>query len=826
MTYVGELGWELLVPNDAAVAVYDALHEHGADLGLADAGYSAIESLRLEKGFRAFGRELTPDYTPVEAGLVFATALSGDKDFLGRDALVDRRERLRAPGPRRRLVSFVAGDPDAMLWGGELVLRDGEPGRPGDQRGVRRHRRRERRSRVPASRRAGHLRLARSGRLRGRPGRTASAHYRDPEGAAVAVLPCVWPVKVDSRRVKRTGRIPLGVFGWAAMPRWTEAQVTKLAPDDSSVTAARRLTNPALWSDTGSTEILVWGKCQGSGKSPYQVSVDLAGPAFRCSCPSRKFPCKHALALLLLWVRGGGAVADAEQAAAFAQEWADGRAEKSVTRQPRNEGQPDPVAQAKRLEDRLALMTAGLDDFSVWLRDLVRAGTAAARQQPYGWWDETAARLVDAQLPGLAEQVRTMAGDVHRREDWADHLLAASGRWWTATRAWTMRDALDRDGFADLRAYLGWPQPTAEVRAADTRTGTFEVLGGHRSDDGRLQQQRTWLRDQATGDLLVVLDFSAGMTPMATPQLAGTVITTAVSRYPGTAPRRVLFAEDPVATGTVTSLDRAGSVADALARRAERLAAGPWRDRVPVTLAGVTVVTGDRLDCPGRRRRPARPRRRRRRALAAPGVDRRAPRRRVRRAGGRPVPAAQHRRRRRAGGAVTGTVDEWWGQLRAAALVGTARRDVPPLPALGLAPRDGATREEALLDAAALGDAVRRAGRLPDPAPDADVPAAAETLPPAPSPGGPDPRAARSPRARSAAPPAACSRCTGSRPRRRPVASYLPGCCPRCSTWPRRAPYVVPCGRCSASAAGGSRLATPTGPGWPRRAWRSGPTTD
>ena len=71
----------------------------GADLGLADAGYSAIESLRLEKGFRAFGRELTPDYTPVEAGLVFATALSGSKDFLGRAALVERRERLKAPGP-------------------------------------------------------------------------------------------------------------------------------------------------------------------------------------------------------------------------------------------------------------------------------------------------------------------------------------------------------------------------------------------------------------------------------------------------------------------------------------------------------------------------------------------------------------------------------------------------------------------------------------------------------------------------------------------------------------------------------------------------------
>ena len=85
MTYVGELGWELMVPVRGRRRVHDALFGEGADLGVANAGYYAIESLRLEKGFRAFGRELTPDYTPVEAGLVFATALKGDKPFLGRD---------------------------------------------------------------------------------------------------------------------------------------------------------------------------------------------------------------------------------------------------------------------------------------------------------------------------------------------------------------------------------------------------------------------------------------------------------------------------------------------------------------------------------------------------------------------------------------------------------------------------------------------------------------------------------------------------------------------------------------------------------------------
>ncbi|MFN8136172.1 MAG: FAD-dependent oxidoreductase [Propionicimonas sp.] len=127
MTYVGELGWELLVPVEFAAGVYDALMAAGEDLGVRDAGYYAIESLRLEKGYRAFGRELTPDYSPVEAGLVFATKLRSDVDFLGRDALVRHREELAAGGPRRRLVSLVVDDPAPMLWGGELVLGGGEP---------------------------------------------------------------------------------------------------------------------------------------------------------------------------------------------------------------------------------------------------------------------------------------------------------------------------------------------------------------------------------------------------------------------------------------------------------------------------------------------------------------------------------------------------------------------------------------------------------------------------------------------------------------------------------------------------------------------------
>ena len=83
--------------------------------------------------------------------------------------------------------------------------------------------------------------------------------------------------------------------------RWTVDDVLKLAPDATSAGAARRLSRSAVWSQAGSSGSLLWGKCQGSAREPYQVTIDLNEPSFRCTCPSRKLPCKHSLGLLLLF---------------------------------------------------------------------------------------------------------------------------------------------------------------------------------------------------------------------------------------------------------------------------------------------------------------------------------------------------------------------------------------------------------------------------------------------------------------------------------------------------------------------------------------------
>ncbi|MEE9414403.1 MAG: FAD-dependent oxidoreductase [Acidimicrobiales bacterium] len=123
VTYVGELGWELHINRAQAVAVYQALIAAGAEFGIIDAGYRAIESLRLEKGYRAWGSDVGPDHTPLEAGMAWAVKLDSDIEFTGREAI----ETQRAAGTRKRLACFTVDDPDVTLLGRETIFRDGEP---------------------------------------------------------------------------------------------------------------------------------------------------------------------------------------------------------------------------------------------------------------------------------------------------------------------------------------------------------------------------------------------------------------------------------------------------------------------------------------------------------------------------------------------------------------------------------------------------------------------------------------------------------------------------------------------------------------------------
>src|SRR5439155_24125829 len=122
VTYVGEVGWELYCPSEYGLALWDALWEGGRPHGLVAGGYKAIDSLRLEKGYRVWSSDITPEETPYEAGLGFAVRLKKEADFIGRDALAAARE----VGPRKLLACLLVDDPRSVALGNEPVRVDGE----------------------------------------------------------------------------------------------------------------------------------------------------------------------------------------------------------------------------------------------------------------------------------------------------------------------------------------------------------------------------------------------------------------------------------------------------------------------------------------------------------------------------------------------------------------------------------------------------------------------------------------------------------------------------------------------------------------------------
>lgn len=297
--------------------------------------------------------------------------------------------------------------------------------------------------------------------------------------------------------------------------RPTLEQASAVAADASSLQAGRKLAIAAPWSDTGCSERAVWGACRGSAKLPYQVAVDTVGPAYKCTCPSRKFPCKHALALLLLWAQGAEFVAEAPPppdvaawlASRDAQQAQGSLADAVAGKRPPTieagdsespaatpaERARDPEAAKARAEQRTERIVAGMEALDRWLGDLVRHGLGHAQTQPYGYWDAMAARLVDAQAPAAANRVRNLAGVVRSGNGWPGRLLAQVCRLHLLASGWARYRGLPDAVQADLRTAAGWPWPSEHVLAGAKETDRWYVLSRSVTDEEQVRAQRTWL---------------------------------------------------------------------------------------------------------------------------------------------------------------------------------------------------------------------------------------------------------------------------------------------------------------------------------------------
>jgi SWIM zinc finger len=371
---------------------------------------------------------------------------------------------------------------------------------------------------------------------------------------------------------------------------WTPQQVLALAPDAAAAKAGQGLASSRPWSALGQDDDAVWGLCQGSGKKPYQTQVDLSEPAFKCSCPSRKFPCKHALGLLLLRATNDAAVPQAAERPEWVQEWLasrEQRAERAAIRTERAAKPPDPEAQAKRAAQREDRVARGADELRRWLADLVRRGLADAQRQPWRFWDETAARMVDAQAGGLASRVRRMGSVVAAGDAWADRLLEQAALLQLLLEAYARLDELPPPLREDVRQLVGWTVATEDVLAGERVRDVWAVVGQITAEDDRLRSQRTWLRGLNTHRDALVLAFAPAGQVLDPGVGFGTVVDASLAFYPGAAPLRAIVAEKHGNPSPLERLPGYDSADEALAARARALALNPWLDRFPVGLRDV-----------------------------------------------------------------------------------------------------------------------------------------------------------------------------------------------------------------------------------------------
>ncbi len=377
---------------------------------------------------------------------------------------------------------------------------------------------------------------------------------------------------------------------------WTSEQILGLAPDASSAKAGQGLAAARHWQTLGCDERAVWGLCQGSGKNPYQTQIDLSEPGFKCSCPSRKFPCKHALGLFLLLASHRQSFTE-KTAPDWVSEWLVSRAKRAEQKSEKQQAREKPVdetAQAKRAAAREAKVAAGIQELELWLRDLIRNGLAAAQTQSPQFWERMAARLVDAQAPGLARLVRELGGAAHSGEGWQTRLLERAGKLHLLLAAYKRIDELPEENQADVRALIGWTVNQEDLLAqSEAQPGARDkwlVIGQRIEQEERLRVQRNWLWGENSNHIALILHFAHGQQPLDASLVVGTAFEAELVFFPGTISFRALIKERQAAIAHFDFWPGMERVKDAFENYSAAIAKMPWLEIFPLPLTGVIPV--------------------------------------------------------------------------------------------------------------------------------------------------------------------------------------------------------------------------------------------
>ncbi|MGV6809914.1 MAG: SWIM zinc finger family protein [bacterium] len=390
-------------------------------------------------------------------------------------------------------------------------------------------------------------------------------------------------------------------------PIWSSDQVNQLAPDAASIKAAKKLNKPAKWPLLGVSDDALWGECQGSGKKPYQTVIEFAEPAFKCTCPSRKFPCKHALALALIYAEQTSTISESEPPA-WVSDWLDKRQKKQAKKVTKDNTPVDEatlkkraVAQQKRQQKRADNVDRGVQDLQQWLEDMTRQGLAQIAEDQSAW-RKMAQRMVDAQAGGLARWLERCSDIRYQYTAWQAPLLREMGRLYLLLQAWQRIDTLPDNVQAEVRSLIGFPVSQQVLQAQPIVTDVWQIVGQTVEDNEGMSTQRTWLYGQNHQQFALLLDFAmrGKVLPIYPP--VGTWVKNDLAYYPTATPLRAIIMNQThlSITPPIPPENLNQPVQDCttgLQQFATHLAQSPWLQHYPLFIQGKLVqATASELD--------------------------------------------------------------------------------------------------------------------------------------------------------------------------------------------------------------------------------------
>jgi uncharacterized Zn finger protein len=389
--------------------------------------------------------------------------------------------------------------------------------------------------------------------------------------------------------------------------QWTDEKIAALAPNDSTERRGRTLANSAKWNVIATNYEAIWGECKGSGSQPYLVQVNLSGPKYKCSCPVRKPPCKHVLGLFFLFAKSS-AVFKYQAPTEAIKNWLSQQSTSTISSTSKTVApvlkteeaiEQAKIAKEKRWAQRMQLMASGMDELELWLTDLIRQGIANTDIQKASFWNQVAAKMVDAKLPRISTYLKETHQLIQQNQNWSEIVVARLGELYLWAESFKKRALLSPEMQEELYQSLGKIVKKATILEQHPKTkDLWFVLGKKEGVDieGR-SFRKIWLQGQKTKQQALILDYAFGSMGYEQQYIVGDLLDGALVYYSKAYPQRAIFESfdsakiyEKIEISTNKDLD------SVLSSYGKALVQNPWLFSFPAGLSKLKAFLNDKKE--------------------------------------------------------------------------------------------------------------------------------------------------------------------------------------------------------------------------------------